>query len=75
VAKMTVNGNIVIITGKTEPGVRVEIEGQWAPVSADGSFSLSVTAEDDGLIDMRVSAVDTSGNRTETKQRVFIETM
>ena len=75
VAKMMVNGNIVIITGRTEPGVRVEIEGQRAPVSADGSFSLSVTAENEGLIDMRVSAVDASGNRTETKQRVFIETM
>ena len=75
VAKMMVNGNIVIITGKTEPGVRVEIEGQRAPVSADGTFSLSVTPETEGLVDVQVSAVDASGNRTETKQRVFIETL
>ncbi len=39
VAKMMVNGNIVIITGRTEPGVRVEIDGQRTPVEADGSFS------------------------------------
>ena len=75
VAKMTVNGNIVIITGTTEPGVRVEIEGQRAPVAADGTFSLSVTPETEGLVDVQVSAVDASGNRTETKQRVFIETL
>ena len=37
VAKPTVNGNIVIITGRTEPGVRLEIDGQRAPVEADGS--------------------------------------
>jgi hypothetical protein len=75
VAKMTVNGNIVIITGRTEPGVRVEIDGQRAPVEADGTFSLSVTPEREGLVDVRVSAVDGSGNRTETSQRVFIETL
>jgi hypothetical protein len=72
---MMPNGNIVIITGKTEPGVRLEINGERAPVAADGSFSLSVTAENEGLVEMRVSAVDASGNRTETSQRVFIETL
>jgi hypothetical protein len=75
VAKMTVNGNIVIVNGRTEPGVRVEIDGQRAPVEADGSFTLSVTPQTEGLVNVKVSAVDASGNRTETSQRVFIETM
>jgi hypothetical protein len=74
-AKMTVNGNIVIITGRTEPGVRLEIDGQRASVAADGSFSMSVTPETEGLVDVKVSAVDASGNRSEASQKVFIETM
>ena len=68
VAKMMVNGNIVIITGRTEPGVRVEIDGQRTPVEADGSFSLSITPEAEGLVDVKVSAVDASGNRTEASR-------
>jgi hypothetical protein len=75
VAKMQVNGNIVIITGHTEPGVQLEIDGQRAPVDADGSFTLSVTPDTEGLVDVVVSAVDASGNRSETSQRVFIETL
>jgi hypothetical protein len=71
----SVNGNIVIITGHSEPGVRVEIDGQRAPVDADGSFTLSITPEDEGLVDVLVSAVDASGNRTETSERVFIESL
>ncbi len=74
-AKMQVNGNIVIVTGHTEPGVRVEIDGQRTPVEADGSFSLSITPESEGLVSVEVSAVDASGNRTEDSQKVFIETM
>ena len=74
-AKMQVNGNIVIVTGHTEPGVRVEIDGQRTPVEADGSFSLSITPESEGLVNVEVSAVDASGNRTEDSQKVFIETM
>jgi hypothetical protein len=75
VAQMSVNGNIVIIKGRTEPGVRVEIDGQRTPVDADGTFTLSMTPESEGLVEVRVSAVDASGNRTETSQTVFIETM
>ena len=71
----SVNGNIVIITGTTEPGVLVEVDGQRAPVDADGSFTLSITPESEGLVDVKVSAVDASGNRTEASKRVFIETM
>ena len=73
--EVTVNGNIVIISGRTEPGVRLEIDGQRAPVGADGSFRLSVTPESEGLVDVVVSAVDASGNRSETRKQVFIETL
>jgi hypothetical protein len=74
-AEVQVNGNIVIVTGKTEPGVRLEIDGQRAPVEADGSFSMSVTPESEGLVDVVVSAVDASGNRSEARRQVFIEAM
>jgi hypothetical protein len=75
VAKMSANGNIIIVIGRTEPGVRVEVDGQRTPVDADGSFTLSITSAEDGLVDVKVSAVDASGNRTVSSQKVFIETM
>ena len=74
-AKMIVNGNIVIVTGRSEPGVRVEVDGQRTQVSADGSFSLSITPESEGQVEVKVSAVDASGNRTVASERVLIETM
>ncbi|HVR30145.1 MAG TPA: Ig-like domain-containing protein [Thermoanaerobaculia bacterium] len=74
-AKVTVNGNIVIVTGRTEPGVRLEVDGQRAPVAADGSFTMSVTPASEGLVDVVVSAVDASGNRSEARRQVFIETL
>jgi hypothetical protein len=75
IADVTVNGNIVIVTGKTEPGVRLDIDGQRAPVSADGSFTLSLVPEAEGLVDLLVTAVDGSGNRSEMTKQVFIETL
>ncbi len=75
IAGVNVNGNIVIVTGRTEPGVRLEIDGQRAPVAADGEFTLSVTPDSEGLVNLVVSAVDASGNRTLKTRQVFIETL
>jgi hypothetical protein len=75
VAKPIVNGNLVVITGHTEPGVRLEIDGQRTPVAADGSFSLTVEPGSEGEVDVVVTAVDASGNRSQVRQPVFIETL
>ncbi|MDX1382140.1 MAG: hypothetical protein R3190_00785 [Thermoanaerobaculia bacterium] len=73
VSRVNVNGNIVILSGKTEPGVKLEIEGQRTPVDADGTFTMSVTPRDEGEVTLLISAVDASGNRTEVRRQVYIE--
>jgi hypothetical protein len=75
VLRVNVNGNIVIVTGKTEPGVRLEVDGQRTSVSADGSFTMSLTPQGEGHVDLVVSAVDASGNETAISRGVFIEPM
>lgn len=75
IADVNVNGQIVIVTGRTEPGVKLEIAGQRASVAADGSFRLSVIPERSGLVDLVIAAVDPSGNRSATTRQVYIETL
>ncbi|MEE2778551.1 MAG: hypothetical protein VYE73_17520 [Acidobacteriota bacterium] len=73
ISRVNVNGTIVIISGKTEPGVKLEIDGQRTPVDADGTFSLSFSPHSDGEVDLLVSAIDASGNRTAQTRQVYIE--
>jgi hypothetical protein len=51
------------IKGKTEPGVKVLVNGQMAKVEADGSFSAKVTLVE-GANTISIEAIDGAGNRT-----------
>lgn len=69
-----VNGRILIVTGKTEPGALLEIDGRPFTVDADGSFSRSITHEGTvGLVSLTVTAIDDSGNRSVEERQVLIE--
>ena len=68
-----VNGRILIVTGTTEPGVLLEIDGQSFTVDADGSFSRSVTyLGKGGLVSLQVTAMDAAGNRSVEERQVLI---
>ena len=68
-----VNGNILILKGRTEPGVRLDVDGQNIPVNADGSFSRSVTHPRVGVVSVVATAVDAAGNQTVEQREVLID--
>lgn len=66
-------GQLFIVEGQTEPGATVTINGEKVDVDANGHFRKAVEATSDGWNDLVVAAVDPAGNRTERRQRVFVE--
>ena len=68
-----VNGNIIIVTGRTEPGVKLHVAGQVIPVNADGSFSRPVSLSGVGLVGLVATAVDAAGNQTVEYREVLID--
>lgn len=72
VQKPQVNGRIVIVTGRTEPGCSVTINGEPADPDTGGGFTkvLSMTAEGVNVIEVR--AVDGAGNEAVRRESVAI---
>jgi hypothetical protein len=68
-------GNLFLIYGKTEQGAVVTVNAEPADVAADGSFKKTVTIERDGYAMLVIKAVDSSGNETIRRMRVFVETL
>jgi hypothetical protein len=68
-----VNGNIVIVTGRTDPGVNLHVAGQPVPVNADGSFLRPVSVSGVELAGLVATAVDAAGNQTVEYREVFID--
>jgi mannose-6-phosphate isomerase-like protein (cupin superfamily) len=55
------SGQTVLVSGRTEPGASVTVDGQAVTVGADGYFETQVTA---GSGPIAIEAVDPSGNTT-----------
>src|SRR5512138_231720 len=68
-------GNLFLIFGKTERGALVTVNAEPADVAADGSFKKTVTIERDGYALLVIKAVDSAGNETIRRMRVFVETL
>ncbi len=58
------HGTFLIVTGKTEPGARVEINGEAARVDIDGSFAMTIQARSQAASPVEIRAWDTWGNET-----------
>jgi len=56
--------NKIKIVGKTERGATVKVNKHQATVLADGSFSLTLIASNEGEIKLTVVATDRAGNET-----------
>lgn len=65
-------GNQCIITGQTEPGCTVIIEGETITPDSDGSFTTTVSLKYVGENIVSVQAVDPAGNETTKKLRIFV---
>ncbi len=66
-------GQLFIVEGTTEPGATVTINGEPVDVDAGGHFRKAIEVLSDGWNELVVAAVDPAGNRTERRQRVFVE--
>ena len=68
-------GNLFLVYGKTEPGAIVTVNAEPADVEADGGFKKTITVERDGAAMLVVKSVDSSGNETVKRVRVFVESL
>jgi hypothetical protein len=66
-------GHLFIVRGHTEVGASVTINGEFVELDSDGNFSKTVELAKDGWNDLVIASVDPSGNRTERRERVFVE--
>lgn len=66
-------GSIFIVAGKSEPGARVEVNGEQVKTGVDGSFNKPVQLTKEGWNIIEVSARDAWGNETVRRHRVFVE--
>jgi hypothetical protein len=71
--EVLLTGSIALLTGKTEPGSRLEINGQEAVVAADGSFTATRTLFGRGRVPIEFVAVDRAGNQTTEQRFVFLD--
>jgi hypothetical protein len=65
--------NIILLSGKTEPGVLLTANNMPIDVDEEGHFKDFLTLEQDGLNTITIIAQDPSGNETVTQRKVYIE--
>lgn len=61
--------NTTQVAGKTDPGVKVTVNGFWAIVEENGKFSYTLSLKS-GDNKITVSAVDDAGNKTQLQRTV-----
>ena len=66
-------GHMFIFEGSTEVSATITINGEKVELDADGHFRKTVEIFTVGRNDIIIVAVDPSGNRTERRERVFVE--
>jgi len=68
-----VNGTLVILSGRSEPGSTVTVNGEPADVDASGAFKKVISFHREGMNVLTVRAVDGAGNETLRRETVMIE--
>jgi hypothetical protein len=68
-------GPIFIVSGRTEPGAAVLVNGESVTVEADGSFTKTIQLTQAGWGFLEVRATDPAGNPTTQRSRVFVENL
>jgi hypothetical protein len=63
----------IVVTGKTEVGALVTVQGTAATVRADGSFEYSIASAADGPLTITVVATDGAGNATTRTAAVTVQ--
>jgi hypothetical protein len=66
-------GNLFIIEGRTEVGAVVTVNGEVVRLDGAGRFRKTVELVKDGWNELVIQSEDPSGNRTERRERVYVE--
>lgn len=68
-------GNIFIVSGRTEAGATLRLNGEAVAVAANGTFTKTLQLTSEGWSFLELEAVDASGNEASLRHRVFVETL
>ena len=66
-------GSIFFVTGRSDPGARIEVNGEQVKSNIDGSFNKPVQLNKEGWNIIEIRARDAWGNETVRRSRVFVE--
>lgn len=67
------SGHMLIISGRTEPGAVLSIDGQNVDVYEDGGFTAVIRLKRDGVNDLDIVAQDPAGNQARLRRQVYVE--
>jgi hypothetical protein len=73
--QVQVYGNLFIVSGRTEPGATLRINGELAAVSPTGAFTKTLLVEREGWSVLEIVASDSTGNAATLRRRIFVETL
>jgi hypothetical protein len=68
-----VNGTLVIVSGRAEPGSAVSVNGEPVDADATGAFKKVISFHTEGINVLTVRAVDGAGNETVRRETVMID--
>jgi hypothetical protein len=68
-------GNIFIVSGRTEAGATLRLNGEPVAIAANGTFTKTVQVTSEGWTFLELEAADLSGNEAKLRHRVFVETL
>ncbi|HEX3555752.1 MAG TPA: FecR domain-containing protein [Thermoanaerobaculia bacterium] len=66
-------GSIFFVAGRSDPGARIEVNGEQVNAGVDGSFNKPVQLTKEGWNIIEIRARDAWGNETVRRHRVFVE--
>ncbi|HEY7214779.1 MAG TPA: FecR domain-containing protein [Thermoanaerobaculia bacterium] len=66
-------GSIFMVAGRSEPGARIEVNGEQVKTGVDGTFTKPVQLTKEGWNIIEIRARDAWGNETMRRHRVFVE--
>jgi hypothetical protein len=66
-------GSIFMVSGRSEPGARIEVGGEQVKAAVDGTFTKTVQLTKEGWNMIEIRARDAWGNETVRRHRVFVE--
>ena len=66
-------GSIFFVAGRSEPGARIQVNGELVKTNVDGSFNKAVQLTKEGWNIIEIRALDAWGNETVRRHRVFVE--